>query len=99
MKEYLFIVTFFSFQPNGRFETNKKICLNISEYHPETWQPSWSIRTALLALIAFMSSPGRGSIGALEYTPEERRILAQKSCSWTCEQCGPIIKLLNPLVR
>jgi ubiquitin-conjugating enzyme E2 J1 len=23
--------------PNGRFETNKKICLSISGYHPETW--------------------------------------------------------------
>lgn len=29
-------------QPNGRFETNKKICLSMSDYHPETWQPSWS---------------------------------------------------------
>lgn len=28
--------------PNGRFETNKKICLSISGYHPETWLPSWS---------------------------------------------------------
>lgn len=32
----------FSFQPNGRFETNTKICLSISNYHPEHWQPSWS---------------------------------------------------------
>uniref|UniRef100_A0A915CRF6 UBC core domain-containing protein n=1 Tax=Ditylenchus dipsaci TaxID=166011 RepID=A0A915CRF6_9BILA len=40
--------------PNGRFETNKKICLSISGYHPETWLPSWSIRTALLALVGFM---------------------------------------------
>lgn len=29
-------------QPNGRFELNKKICLSISGYHPETWLPSWS---------------------------------------------------------
>lgn len=28
--------------PNGRFETNKKICLSISGHHPETWLPSWS---------------------------------------------------------
>lgn len=65
-------------QPNGRWETNKKICLSISSHHPETWQPSWSIRTALLALIAFMPTNGRGSLGALEYTPEERLILAKK---------------------
>jgi len=65
-------------QPNGRFETNKKICLSISGHHPETWQPSWSIRTALLALIAFMPTPGNGTIGSLDYTPEERQMLARK---------------------
>lgn len=65
-------------QPNGRWETNKKICLSISSHHPETWQPSWSIRTALLALIAYMPTKGRGSLGALDYTPEERLNLAKK---------------------
>ena len=23
--------------PNGRFEINKRICLSISDFHPETW--------------------------------------------------------------
>jgi hypothetical protein len=27
--------------PNGRFEVRKMICLSISAYHPETWQPAW----------------------------------------------------------
>ncbi|KAK9821497.1 hypothetical protein WJX74_003306 [Apatococcus lobatus] len=65
--------------PNGRFERNTKICLSISSHHPEHWQPSWSIRTALTALIAFMPSPGHGAIGSLDYTPDERRDLAKKS--------------------
>lgn len=51
--------------PNGRFEVNKKICLSISGYHPETWRPSWSIRTALLAMIGFMPTHGNGAIGSL----------------------------------
>lgn len=38
-----FLFFFFLYlQPNGRFEVGKKICLSISAYHPETWQPSWS---------------------------------------------------------
>ena len=75
-------------QPNGRFEVGKKICLSISGHHPETWQPSWSIRTALLAIIAFMPSPGQGTIGSLDYTPEERRTLARRSRAWACTLCG-----------
>lgn len=81
--------------PNGRFEVNKKICLSISGHHPETWQPSWSIRTALLALIAFMPTPAEGTIGSLEYTPAERKILAKKSVTWVCPQCGEISALLS----
>ncbi|XP_034255239.1 ubiquitin-conjugating enzyme E2 J1-like [Thrips palmi] len=76
--------------PNGRFEVNKKICLSISGHHPETWQPSWSIRTALLALIAFMPTPGIGTIGSLDFTPEERKKLAAKSQSYVCPECGKI---------
>ncbi|NXC79801.1 UB2J1 enzyme, partial [Cercotrichas coryphoeus] len=66
---------------NGRFEVGKKICLSISGHHPETWQPSWSIRTALLAIIGFMPTKGEGAIGSLDYTPEERRALAKNDPS------------------
>lgn len=74
--------------PNGRFEVGKKICLSISGHHPETWQPSWSIRTALIAIIGFMPTKGEGAIGSLDYTPEERRTLAKKSLDFCCEACG-----------
>ncbi|KAF7650771.1 hypothetical protein LDENG_00120910, partial [Lucifuga dentata] len=74
--------------PNGRFEVGKKICLSISGHHPETWQPSWSIRTALIAIIGFMPTKGEGAIGSLDYTPEERRALAKKSLDYCCEMCG-----------
>ncbi|KAH7836669.1 hypothetical protein Vadar_004188 [Vaccinium darrowii] len=71
--------SFMLLTPNGRFETQTKICLSISNYHPEHWQPSWSVRTALVALIAFMpTEPGR-ALGALDYPKEVRRALALKS--------------------
>ncbi|GFR40410.1 hypothetical protein Agub_g984 [Astrephomene gubernaculifera] len=78
--------SFMMLTPNGRFETNVKICLSISSHHPEHWQPSWSVRTALTALIAFMPSPGAGALGALapnsplqDFPKEERRLLAARS--------------------
>ena len=74
--------------PNGRFEINRKICLSISEYHPETWQPSWSIRTVLLAIVGFMPTPGKGAIGALDWTDGERKKLAAASVRWSCKTCG-----------
>lgn len=77
--------------PNGRFEVNKKICLSISGYHPETWQPCWSIRTVLLAIISFMPTKSEGAIGSLDYSTQERQKLAARSHRWTCPQCGPIV--------
>ena len=74
----------------------KKICLSITGYHQETWQPSWSIRTAVLAIIGFMPSPGQGTIGSLDYTPEERRALAVRSRDWRCPECGLVAELLLP---
>ena len=74
--------------PNGRFEINRRICLSISDHHPETWQPSWSIRTVLLAIVGFMPTPGKGAIGALDWTDAERKKLALSSVKWSCKGCG-----------
>jgi len=64
---------------SGRFATGTKICLSISQFHEELWSPSWSVRTALVALAAFMPTPGGGAIGALDWAPAERRALAAAS--------------------
>lgn len=73
---------------SGRFKTNEKICLSISGHHVETWTPTWGIRTALLAIIGFMETPGEGALGSLDYPAEERRILAKKSLSYVCPKCA-----------
>ena len=74
--------------PSGRFEVHKKICLSISSFHPANWQPSWSIRTVLTALMAFFPTPAAGAIGSLEYTDAEKVALAAKSAAYTCAHCG-----------
>jgi len=71
--------SFMLLKPNGRFEIQTKICLSISNYHPEHWQPSWSVRAALVALIAFMPTKPEGAVGSLDYSQEERTALAIKS--------------------
>ncbi|GAA5890951.1 hypothetical protein JCM8208_003105 [Rhodotorula glutinis] len=74
--------------PSGRFEVNKKICLSISSFHPETWQPSWGIRTALLAIMAFFETEPKGAVGSLDAPPVERRRLALASTKHKCATCG-----------
>lgn len=83
--------------PSGRFETNTKICLSFSAYHPELWQPAWGIRLILEALVSFLPTPGDGAIGALDWSPAERKRLAKESQRFSCPQCGPITTLLPKL--
>ena len=80
--------------PSGRFETNTKICLSFSAYHPELWQPAWGIRLILEALISFLPTPADGAIGALDWSSEERKRLAKKSRDFVCPICGKVEGLI-----
>jgi len=64
--------------PNGRFKTNTRLCLSISDFHPDTWNPAWSVGTILTGLLSFMleKSP---TLGSLESSDLEKKTLALKS--------------------
>lgn len=40
--------------PSGRFEPNRRLCLSMSDFHPETWNPMWSVASILTGLLSFM---------------------------------------------
>jgi len=64
--------------PNGRFETNKRLCLSMSDYHPESWNPMWSVSSILTGLLSFMleSTP---TVGSLNTSDAEKRRLVFES--------------------
>ena len=87
--------------PNGRFEEGKKICLSISNFHPELWQPAWGIRTMMEALRSFFPTPADGAVGGLDWPSDIRVELAKESVSWVCPNClvrnSELIKLEEPV--
>ena len=83
--------------PSGRFETNTKVCLSFSAFHPELWQPAWGIRLILEALISFLPTPADGAIGALDWPKEERKRYAKLSLNFRCPTCGLCSELLPKL--
>jgi ubiquitin-conjugating enzyme E2 J2 len=32
--------------PSGRFQQGRRLCLSMSDFHPETWNPMWSVSSA-----------------------------------------------------
>ncbi|XP_022563734.2 ubiquitin-conjugating enzyme E2 34 isoform X2 [Brassica napus] len=79
--------------PSGRFITQKKICLSMSDFHPESWNPMWSVSSILTGLLSFMmdTSPTTGSVNT---TVAEKQQLAKSSLAFNCKT--PAFRKLFP---
>jgi len=64
--------------PNGRFKTDTRLCLSISDYHPDTWNPAWSVATILTGLLSFMleTTP---TLGSIESSEKDKKKFAYRS--------------------
>ncbi|XP_034945530.1 ubiquitin-conjugating enzyme E2 J2-like [Chelonus insularis] len=64
--------------PNGRFKVNTRLCLSISDFHPDTWNPAWSVSTILTGLLSFMIE-GSPTLGSINTTDWDKRQWAHQS--------------------
>jgi len=65
--------------PSGRFEINKRICLSMSDFHKESWNPSWTVEKILIGLMSFMYEETSAAIGSLLEPKADRRRYAAAS--------------------
>jgi len=70
--------------PSGRFKVNTRLCLSISDFHPDTWNPAWSVASILTGLVSFMTekTPTLGSLETSDYT---KRQLALQSLEFNLQ--------------
>jgi hypothetical protein len=64
--------------PQGRFKTDQKLCLSMSDFHPETWNPLWSVSAVLTGLLTFMLLD-EDTVGSITTTASEKRALSRAS--------------------
>mmetsp|Transcript_6217 Transcript_6217/g.9819 ORF Transcript_6217/g.9819 Transcript_6217/m.9819 type:complete len:225 (+) Transcript_6217:328-1002(+) len=67
--------------PNGRFKPNRRLCLSMSDFHPESWNPMWSISTILMGLYSFMLDT-KPTTGSIETSDAMKRKLAGESLEY-----------------
>jgi ubiquitin-conjugating enzyme E2 J2 len=71
--------------PNGRFKPNRRLCLSMSDFHPESWNPMWSISTILMGLCSFMLD-NKPTTGSIETTAATKRKFAGESLEYNVKQ-------------
>jgi len=67
------------FTPSGRFRTHYRLCLSISDYHPESWSPIWGVETIMIGLISFMCENNKHAVGSLNESSDARKTKAAES--------------------
>ncbi|VDN34450.1 unnamed protein product [Gongylonema pulchrum] len=83
--------------PSGRFQTNTRLCLSISDFHPDTWNPAWTVSTIMTGLLSFMNDTAP-TLGSITSSDAEKRIFARKSREYNlkdrvfCELFGDLAK-------
>jgi hypothetical protein len=71
--------------PSGRFVCDTRICLTISDWHPESWNPVWKVESIIMGLLSFMLSE-EGGIGSMTTSEAERKKFAKASLDWNLKK-------------
>jgi ubiquitin-conjugating enzyme E2 J2 len=79
--------------PSGRFHPNRRLCLSMSDFHPESWNPMWSVSTILTGLYSFMLDTNIPTLGSMETTDAQKRQLAKDSLAYNCKHTTVFGKL------
>lgn len=64
--------------PQGRFKCDQKLCLSMSDFHPETWNPLWSVSAVLTGLLSFMLGT-EDTVGSTQTSAAYKQKLARLS--------------------
>ncbi|MGK3738070.1 MAG: ubiquitin-conjugating enzyme E2 J2 [Bacillariaceae sp.] len=67
--------------PSGRFQISTKICMSMSDFHPESWNPLWSVATIIQGVQSFMDSEEL-TTGGLKASESDRKKYAKLSIAY-----------------
>eukprot|EP00439_Symbiodinium_sp_Y106_P064070 s828_g10.t1 len=83
--------------PSGRLETGCRLCLSMTDFHPESWNPAWSVDTILTGLLSYFLSDAESGYGSIRASWETRRAFAEES--WAHNLSDPDFTQLFPEFR
>ena len=79
--------------PSGRFNTGEDICTTFTNYHQESWSPSWNLRFISMGFVSFMLDDDHG-VGSITRTSQERKQIANESSNYNKEHFSDILEYI-----
>ena len=67
--------------PTGRFQTNTRLCLSMTDFHPESWNPMWSVSSILAAVVSFFVEDTQ-TYGSIRTSDSRKKMLAKQSLAF-----------------
>ncbi|VDO60646.1 unnamed protein product [Heligmosomoides polygyrus] len=77
--------------PSGRFQVNTRLCLSISDFHPDTWNPAWTVSTIITGLLSFMNDSAP-TLGSITSSDAEKKVLARRSKAFNLKVTAKFLK-------
>ena len=66
---------------SGRFQTNTRLCLSMTDFHPESWNPVWSVSSILAAVVSFFVEDTQ-TYGSIRTSDSRKKQLATQSLAF-----------------
>ena len=73
--------------PSGRFAPNTRICMSMTSFHPESWNPMWSVSSILAGLQSFFYE-STSTTGSVTTSRAEKRRLAAASMAFNVKNAS-----------
>nr|CAG8514288.1 3287_t:CDS:2 [Entrophospora candida]CAG8525655.1 1216_t:CDS:2 [Entrophospora candida] len=83
--------------PSGRFQPNTKLCLSMSDFHPSSWNPSWSVATILNGLLSFMTGD-ETTTGSIKTSDADKIMFASNSHQFNMKKVFPEFCISEPVL-
>jgi len=85
--------------PNGRFEIDRKICLTNTGFHPDEWNPTWTINRILIGLNSVWTEEDNKSLGHIIMSNNSRREMASNSIEYNINKYRNIFTKFDRFVN
>jgi len=86
--------------PSGRFQCATRLCLSMSDFHPDQWNPTWGVESILKGLVSFMCETTQ-TAGSINTSSGEKKKLAISSADFNlkdpnfCELFPEVLEMIE----